>query len=194
MAWDRRVGADGNPNPLAPVKGWLLQAQVGWAFAHRRPATRWSVLSQHHFLVVSGQAMALAPVHARNGDFTFLANLRYDQGIPFGAPALPAVERYFAGGDTTTRGYETDELKTEIVQTAVPPLNGSPGFRVIAQGGNLRVLSTLEIQFPIAKSFLGLQWPWVGAVFYDAGAVFDGWNQAQVSDFKHAVGVTACAC
>ena len=48
----------------------------------------------------------------------------------------------------------------------------------------------LEIQFPIAKSFLGLSWPWVGAVFYDVGAVFDAWNRAQVTDFKHAVGVT----
>jgi translocation and assembly module TamA len=181
VAWDRRLGLQGEPNPLMPAKGWLLAASLGYA----PPA-----LSPHHFVVLSGQAMALAPVHTKAGDFTFIANLRYDEGFPIGESALPAVERFFAGGDTTTRGYETDQLKTEIVRSAVPPLGGAAGFRIIPQGGNIRVLNTLEIQFPIAKSFLGLQWPWVGAVFYDVGAVFDAWNRVQITDFKHAVGVT----
>ena len=37
---------------------------------------------------------------------------------------LPEVERFFAGGDTTVRGYKDDRLATEIVQVGVPPLGG----------------------------------------------------------------------
>ncbi len=182
VIWDHRTGLDGLPNPLTPTRRCLLSASIGYS----PPA----ILSNHHFVELSGQAMALAPIHSRNGDFTFIANLRYDEGFPINESLLPSVERFFAGGDTSTRGYETDQLKTEVVRSAVPPLGGDPGFRIIPQGGNIRVLSTLEMQFPIARTFLGLQWPWVGAVFYDVGAVLDSWNQAQVSDFKHAVGVT----
>ena len=61
---------------------------------------------------------------------------------------------------------------------------------MVPQGGNIRVLSTVEVQFPIAKTFLGLPWPWVGALFWDMGAIFDAPNLVQGSDFKHAVGVS----
>jgi outer membrane protein assembly complex protein YaeT len=183
VAWDRRVGFEGQPNPLMPVKGWLLAASLGYSPPAFPP-------DSHQFLVLSAQAQALAPVHSKGGDFTFIANLRFDEGFPINESALPAVERFFAGGATATRGYETDELKYEVVSAAVPPLKGQPGFRIIAQGGNIRVLSTLEFQFPIARTFLGISWPWVGAVFYDVGAVLDAWNQARTSDFKHAVGIT----
>jgi outer membrane protein assembly factor BamA len=194
IVWDRRVGADGNPNPLAPVKGWLLQAQLAWAFPTWPDGKGGPVValfsSDHNFLVVAGQAMFIQPFRIRSSTFTFLANLRYDQGIPFGATALPAVERYFAGGDTTTRGYETDELKTEIVRSPISPLPGEAGFRVIAEGGNIRVLSTLEMQFPIAKTFIGLPIQWVGAIFYDVGSVFDSWNTVNPSDVKQSIGGT----
>jgi translocation and assembly module TamA len=182
-AWDRRVGFDGLPNPLMPVKGWLLAASIGYAPPLANLAT-------HNFLVISAQAMALYPVSTKYGDFTFIANMRYDEGFPFGASALPAVERFFAGGDSTTRGYETDRLKNEVVVAPVPPLGGQPGFRIVPQGGNIRLLTTLEIQFPISKTFLGISWPWVGAVFYDMGAVLDAPNQTQITDFKHSVGIT----
>jgi outer membrane protein assembly complex protein YaeT len=181
-AWDRRIGTLGEPNPLMPAKGWLLSATLGWAEPY--------LGSDHRFLVISGQAMALAPVRLRSKVFTFIANFRYDEGIPVGESALPVVERFFGGGATATRGFDTDQLKTEIVRGTVAPLGNNEGFRVIPQGGNIRLLSTLEIQFPIANTFIGLPWPWVGAVFYDVGAIFDAPNQVQVSDFRHSVGIT----
>jgi outer membrane protein insertion porin family len=182
IAWDRRVGADGQPNPLAPFKGWLLQAQFGVATPY--------LGGDHTFLVLAAQALAITPFKIRKKQFHFLANLRYDEGIPLDGPALPVVERYFAGGETSTRGYEPDELKTEIVRSGVSPLTGAAGFRVVPQGGNVRVLSTLEIQFPIADTFLGLPWRWVGAVFWDAGTVFDGWNVLGGRDIKNSIGGT----
>jgi outer membrane protein assembly factor BamA len=177
--WDRRVGADGRPNLLMPVRGWLLSAAGGYA----EPALG----SDHRFLKVSGQAVGLAPFTIRGAQFSLLGNFRYDQGFPFGESALPLVERYFAGGDTTTRGYDTDTLKSEIVKVGVSPL-GEVGFRVVPEGGNLRMLNTVELQFPIAKSFLGLPWPWVGALFWDVGVIANSIN-IQASDVKQSVGV-----
>jgi outer membrane protein assembly factor BamA len=192
--WDRRIGSDGLPNVLSPTKGWLLQASVGWAFPGATGVTAADVFlgagGDHNFLILSGQALGLYPVRLGGAQFQLLAHLRYDEGIPFGESALPVVERYFAGGDTATRGYDTDQLKTEIVRQNVAPLPGSPGFRVVPQGGNIRLLSTLEIQFPIAKTFLGLSWPWVGAVFYDVGAIADAPNLIRTSDFRHAIGIS----
>lgn len=191
LVWDRRVGSDGAPNPLMPVKGWLLSASLGWAFpssVDNAFVNFWS--SEHNFLVASGQALGIVPFKIRSSEFTLIANLRYDEGIPIGEPALPVVERFFGGGDTTTRGYDPDTLKSEIVRGDVSPLSGLQGFRVVPQGGNIRVLSTVEVQFPIAKTFLGLPWPWVGALFWDMGAIFDAPNLVQGSDFKHALGVS----
>jgi outer membrane protein insertion porin family len=182
VVWDRRVGLDGQPNPLMPVKGWLLSASLGWATPY--------LGGDHQFVVFSGQALGILPFKIRNAEFTLIGNLRYDEGIPIGEPALPQVERFFGGGDTTTRGYDVDQLKSEIVRADVAPLSGQPGFRVVAQGGDIRLLTTVEVQFPIAKTFLGLQMPWVGALFWDMGAIADAPNLIQGSDFKHAVGIS----
>ena len=41
----------------------------------------------------------------------------YDQGLPFGGPVLPRVERFFAGGDTTIRGFELDRARSEVLRS-----------------------------------------------------------------------------
>jgi outer membrane protein assembly factor BamA len=174
-----------------PYKGWLLSGSLGWAFPSSVDTAFVNFLSsQHQFLVASGQALGILPFKIRGADFHLMGNLRYDEGIPIGEPALPVVERFYAGGDTTTRGYDPDSLKSEIVRSDVSPLSGGQGFRVVPEGGNIRLLSTVEIQFPIAKSFLGLPWPWVGALFWDMGAIFDAPNLVAASDFKHSVGIS----
>ena len=180
LAWDRRVGVDGVPNALAPYKGWLLQAQVG--------AAARGLGGDYNFIILAGQAFYVQPFKVRGAQFSFLANLRFDEGIPLDGPALPAVERYFAGGDTATRGYEPDQLKVEAIRSGVAPLPGAAGFRIVPQGGNVRILSTLEVRFPIARSFIGLPFEWTGSFFYDAGTVFDGWNVLTAGDIKHSIG------
>lgn len=183
VSWDRRVDATGALNPLAPVKGWMLSGLFGYAHPNGTGSTP--------FLVFDGQAIGILPFKLRKIEFTLMANARYDHGIPLGGEsALPLVERFYAGGDTTTRGYATDELKTELVRTDVSPLGGSPGFRVVPEGGNIRFLNTIELQFPIAKTFLGLPFQWVGAVFWDVGAITNSLNQLEAKDFKHSIGFT----
>lgn len=174
--FDDRVSFDGAKNPLMPVSGWLLALQA---------AVSAEPVSTHNFIVVSGQAQR----YQRLGKgVSLIANLRCDWGIPLGEPALPAVERFFAGGDTSTRGYGTDMLRTEVIRGNVSPAPTDAAFRVIAQGGNIRVLGTLELQFPIGKL---ASFPWVGAIFFDVGTIFD---HADLFDFrrdvKTSIGVT----
>ena len=68
---------------------------------------------------------------------------------------LPASERFFAGGDTTVRGFALDRLGT--AETLDP--QGFP------QGGNGMAIFNLETRAPYWKN---LQFVW----FVDAGNVF----------------------
>ena len=76
---------------------------------------------------------------------------------------LPASERFFAGGDTTVRGFSLDSLGTEDT------LDEEQGFPL---GGNAMAIFNLEARAPYWKN---LQLVW----FLDAGNVFQ-----RVSDFR----------
>jgi outer membrane protein insertion porin family len=75
---------------------------------------------------------------------------------------LPASERFFAGGDTTVRGFSLDSLGTE----ATLDQQGFP------KGGNALAIFNVETRAPHWKN---LQLVW----FLDAGNVFQ-----RVSDFR----------
>ena len=181
LTWDRRTDASGALNQLAPVRGWLLQGSVGYA-----PPS----FNSNPFLVFRGEAQGIAPFHIRGHELTLMANLRYDHGLPTDSPALPLVERFYAGGDTQVRGYDTDSLKSEIIRSQVSPLPGVPGFRVVPEGGNIRLVNTVELWFPIAKSFLGLPIQWGGSVFWDLGMILNRWDLVKTSDVKQSIGVS----
>lgn len=180
LDWDKRFGADGLPNPLAAVRGWRLSGAVAYA----------PVANGNPFFIFEGQAVGILPIRIRDHEFALSGNLRYDHGLPISQDALPLVQRFYAGGDTTGRGYDTDTLKSEIVRSPVSPLPGLPGYRVVPEGGNIRMLNTIDFQFPIAKSFLGLPLTWAGAVFWDMGAIFNRWDLIKSTDVKHSIGVS----
>ena len=77
---------------------------------------------------------------------------------------LPASERFFAGGDTTVRGFALDSLGTEATLDS----QGLP------KGGNGTMIFNLEARAPYWKN---MQFVW----FMDAGNVF-----ARVSDIRLA--------
>ena len=118
------------------------------------------------FLKVGVHSLSVLPL----GRFLFLRHgFRFDQGFPLGgASLLPKVERYFAGGDTTIRGYQLDRARIEVVRYPDPSLGGRRLDRVEYQplGGNLRILQNIDLQFPISP-------PWYGSVFMDNGVVAD---------------------
>jgi len=111
--------------------------------------------------------------------------IRYDQGFPLGDESLlPKVERYFAGGDTTLRGFKLDRARVETVSNTGfgGPLQDSyVQYRPI--GGNLRVVENVDLQFPISP-------PWYGSVFFDNGVVADSFSQLAATSFRHDVGVS----
>jgi outer membrane protein insertion porin family len=107
-------------------------------------------------------------------------SIRYDQGLPFGGSAvLPKVERYYAGGDTTIRGYQLDWAMTETVRT--PATDGMTYVQYRPIGGNLRILQNIDLQFPISA-------PLYGSVFLDTGMVGYYLGNVSATDFRHGIG------
>jgi outer membrane protein insertion porin family len=87
---------------------------------------------------------------------------------------LPASERFFAGGDTTVRGFSLDRLGTsETITTS--------GFPT---GGNAVIILNAELRF-------ALPWSIQGVTFVDAGNVYTKTNALALSDLRPAYGVGA---
>jgi len=85
---------------------------------------------------------------------------------------LPASERFFAGGDTTMRGFALDSVGTPATITE----GGFP------RGGNGLVLFNAEIRVPV--------WKDVGAaVFLDSGNVFDRVSNIDLGELRAAAGI-----
>ena len=82
----------------------------------------------------------------------------------------------------------TDALRAEEVRAPIGPLTGAPAYRVVPVGGNARILSQIEWEFAITPKVGG--WPWVGALFVDTGAVFDGFQRFGWNDVRFSVGIS----
>jgi outer membrane protein assembly factor BamA len=122
-------------------------------------------------------------------DITIALGVRYDHGVPLGgAILLPKVERLFAGGDTTIRGFEEDRAFAERIVVPTMPYGGVTMVRVIPRGGNIRLLSNFEIQFPIWKESPLLGFDLMAALFLDNGVVLNSFDHFEWSDFRHSVG------
>ena len=85
---------------------------------------------------------------------------------------LPASERFFAGGDTTMRGFALDSVGASNTITV-------RGFPL---GGNGMVLMNAELRVPMWKD-LG------GAVFVDTGNVFERVTQIDLGQLRASAGV-----
>jgi outer membrane protein assembly factor BamA len=84
---------------------------------------------------------------------------------------LPASERFFAGGETTVRGFSLDRLGTE--ETITP--SGFP------RGGNGLIVLNAELRMSV--------WRALGAVvFLDAGNVFPRVGDMDLSELRSAAG------
>jgi outer membrane protein insertion porin family len=83
---------------------------------------------------------------------------------------LPASERFFAGGDTTIRGFALDSVGT-------PETISAQGF---PKGGNAVLILNAELRVPVWRD-LGM------ALFMDGGNVF---NRVTAFDFAELRGAT----
>lgn len=86
---------------------------------------------------------------------------------------VPIYERYYAGGAETIRGYKERSV--------------SPRDRVTNDpiGGNVRLLSSAELTFPLVEKIIK------GALFADAGEVWEKATDAFNTNLKYGVGLGA---
>ena len=171
--WEQRVDRQGTLSPLAPEAGFRFDAQVSFASQY--------LGGQDTFLKLSTAGTRYWPL---GNSLVLRADLRFDQGIPLGAGAvlLPEVERFFAGGDSTVRGYDDERLATEIVEVKVPPIDNIRQIRILPAGGNIRVMSSLDAQLRIYRLL-------ATAVFVDAGMIANQWGAVQLDDVRASVGI-----
>jgi len=175
LEWEHRNDRAGSLQPLAPEAGFQLEGQL--SFAH-------PLLSAYFGSDTFVKASAVGSKYwSPFPGFVLRGDLRYDHGIPLGGAALlPEVERFFAGGDSTVRGYQDDRLATELVQVAVPPLDNITQIRVLPAGGNIRALCSVDAQLRIFKLFST-------ALFADAGLITNQWSTVTIDDIRPSVGM-----
>ena len=157
---------------LVPSRGFKVAAGVEVAL----PALSFDV-GHDTFVKLYVRGLSVVPILPW---LSLRYSIRYDQGLPIGGPALlPKVERYFAGGDTTIRGYQLDHALTETI--SVPGVGGLNYVQYRPLGGNLRILQNIDLQFPLSP-------PLYGSIFFDSGVVGYSLDEMSASDFRHGVG------
>ncbi len=168
-------------NRLVPARGFRIDAIAEVALpvlsAPLRPLP--FPVGDDTFIKVGVHSMTVVPLASW---LSLRHGLRFDNGFPLGGPPLlPKVERFFAGGDTTLRGFKLDRARVEVVGFPLYP--GIYGVEYQPIGGNLRILQNIDLQFPISP-------PFYGAVFMDNGVVADSLDGLGASKFRHGVGVS----
>jgi outer membrane protein insertion porin family len=155
------VSAEGTlaARALGGQVGFLKSYFQGLWF-HRLPSSRRVVFA-------SRLAVGLADVFPRDVTATDLEG----HEVTITVEDLPASERFFAGGDTTIRGFALDTV-------GAPNTISSTGF---PRGGNAVLLMNGELRVPV--------WRDIGAVgFMDGGNVFDRVTEMDLGELRGSVG------
>ena len=172
------ISRDTRDDVLDPERGTFLSAegtlaaralggQVGFAksylqglWFHRLPAAR-------RVIFASRVAVGLADGFPRDVPGTDIEG----NPVTITVEDLPASERFFAGGDTTIRGFALDTV-------GAPNTISSTGF---PRGGNAVLLLNGELRVPV--------WKDIGAVgFMDGGNVFDRVTEMDLGELRGSVG------
>jgi outer membrane protein insertion porin family len=157
---------------LVPTRGFKVTAGVEVAL----PALSFGE-GHDTFMKFYARGLSVVPLLSK---LSLRYSIRYDQGLPFGGSAvLPKVERYYAGGDTTIRGYQLDWALTETLRS--PATAGMTYVQYRPLGGNLRILQNIDLQFPISA-------PLYGSIFLDSGMVGYYVGNISAGDFRHGIG------
>jgi outer membrane protein insertion porin family len=160
-------------NPLVPSRGFRITAGAELAL----PEFSFSA-GDDAFVKTQLRSFVVVPLTAR---WSLRHTARYDQGFPLGGRSvIPKVERFFAGGDTTVRGYDLDRVRTQVVRP--PPLQGFREAQYRPIGGSLRLLQSAELQVLLSG-------PLHAALFLDSGIVADSFVTLEPVGFRHGVGV-----
>jgi outer membrane protein assembly complex protein YaeT len=153
LAFDRRN------NFVEPRRGLFASLDLKWFEA--------GLGSEFEFGRGFAQLSTYVPLSSRT---VWASGLRLGYEQPLGDDtAVPIGERFFAGGDSTSRGFEHDRLGP------LDPLTGEP------LGGEFLLLLNQEVRFPVWRVVRGV-------VFYDGGNVFVHPEDLVWRDLRHVMG------
>jgi len=193
--YDRRDSA------VSPTCGWQVGGSTSYAHQALFGTSEFAKTHASALILVPGSRDAAATFRGCEGrplknppfraPVTLFQGLRYDHGIPLGGDViLPEIDRFFAGGDTTVRGFEEDALRTTEIEYELVPGSGATAFRSTPQGGNIRLVHQLEMWVPIPMEYLTLfGLPLMTAAFVDTGLVANSLYGFSATDLRHGAGL-----
>jgi len=172
------IARDTRDDALEPTRGYFMSAegsvasrflggQVGFIRSYVQAQGYRSLSSSRRVVFAGRAAVGLADGLPREITTTDVSGNPITQIIE----DLPASERFFAGGDTSVRGFALDSLGT--ARTLTP--SGFP------RGGNGLVLLNAELRFPVIGN-LG------AGIFVDAGNVFERVSQMDAAELRATAG------
>jgi len=190
---------DWRDNPFSPTCGWQIGGSASYAHQYLLGTSQFATFHGNAQLLVPGSKDAARTFRGCEGlplkgpfraPFTLAQGFRYDHGLPLGGDViLPEIDRFFAGGDTTVRGFEEDGLKTSLIEYELVPGGGITAFRSAPQGGNIRILHNLELWIPIPTEYVTLfGLPLMTAAFLDTGLIANSLEKLELTDFRHGAG------
>ncbi len=105
------------------------------------------------------------------GALIMATSLRFGAAHPYGGDtSIPISERFFAGGASSLRGFDTD------FAGPLDPVTNNP------VGGNALIIANLEMRVPLVHAVRL-------AGFYDTGNVFRELSDVSLTGFSHTVGI-----
>jgi len=134
------------------------------------------------------------PIPRTDGRFNVRYSLSYGHAIVLpdlggtGATSIPEVWRFFGGGtaDLGIRGIDPQTMLLDVEEVRGP--FGQVTVRPTAQGGHIRALATLAVQYISVPNFLGGKL--AHSVFIDTGVLTQHWAQVRPArDIRRSVGL-----
>jgi outer membrane protein insertion porin family len=124
------------------------------------------LLSDADFVKLGGSFSLITPLKQ---ELALVSSLRVGAAVPWGGTQrVPLSERFFAGGDSTLRGFGRDEV--------------GPAEQGLPSGGQALVLWNEELRIPLWRRLKGV-------AFYDAGNVYPEVGDVDLSDVRHVLGL-----
>lgn len=167
--WLNRVSAnyslDRTDGPVNPSRGFTLRSTVDWAapwLASSSHFARWTGEIDKFQSIGAGAVLAAA---LRFGTFFRTGGLSPQHNF------LPPEERFYAGGASTVRGYDRNQLGPGVWWTDVDPdslaLHSDTAASFVPTGGTSLGIVNVELRTPspVFRDRLSLAW------FVDVGAV-----------------------
>ncbi len=185
---------DRRDDPLDPELGWSSTVQLEYALPFNKAEVNFLKLFwQHTHYFPLGRAGSLAASFRLGAVEPLDPGAELDPLVPPDLPSalVPVSERFFAGGRTTHRAYDRDQLGIPG-KTLFPSGDSSGGgssgdsssgdSQLVEVGGNGLALINLDYRFPIAD-------PVGGIVFVDYGNVWADWRDLDPADLKPGAGL-----